>query len=129
MTQATTTYAAVQTQPDGGTMSSIKVPPGVTKISTIGALVVIDGAWTVDTGNNFTLKFTGTGITDGQHEINIGALSCQETGTSVTGSQTVKAATYIPVDIAVKAGEISLSAAYDGTDPGTPFIAVTVGFD
>lgn len=129
MTQATNTYAAVQTLPDGGTLSTVKVPPNTSKITILGIAKTIDGAWTIDTGNNFTLRFTGTGIVDGQHEINVGSLSTQETGTSVTGELTVMPAIYIPVDITVKAGEISISAAYDGTDPGTPFLAVTLGFD
>ena len=129
MGQATVVYAAVQTLPDGGTLSTVKVPPGMTKITSIGVAIVVDGAWTVDTGNNFTLRFTGTGLKDGDQEINVGAIASQETGTSVTGSYTIEPATYIPVTIDLKPGEISLSAAYDGTSPGTPFIAVTLGFE
>lgn len=129
MSQAANTYSAVQTLPDGGTLSTVKIPPGASKISVIGAAVIVDGAQAVDTGNNFTLRFTGTGLTDGDQEVGIGALCSQETGTSVTGCLTTESATYTPCDIRVRAGELSLAAAFDGTDPGTPFVVVTLGFD
>ena len=129
MTQAANTFAGVQTLPDGGTLSSIKVPPEMKKITTIGVAITHDGAATVDTGNNFTLQLSGTGMVDGIQEFNVGALQSQETGTSVTGDYTNEPATYRMVDINVKPGEIVVSAAYDGTDPGSPFIAVTLGFE
>jgi hypothetical protein len=129
MAQATNTYAAVQTLPDGGTLSTVKVPPGMTKISIIGTAVTHDGAATVDTGNHFSLQLSGTGMVDGIQEVFAGTLASQETGTSVTGTMTHKPAFYRKTDIKVKAGEISVSAAYNGTDPGTPFIAVTLGFE
>ena len=125
MSQATTTYAAVQTLPDGGTMVDLVVQAGESEIFMIGSVVVIDGAWTVDTGNNFTLRLTGKGLVDGDQELNVGVLKCDETGTSVTGTLTSAPAFYQPVSIRVRAGHINLSAAYDGTDPGTPFLAVT----
>ena len=129
MTQAANTFAAVQTLPDGGTLSSIKVPPGMKKISILGVALSHDGAATIDTGNNFTLQLSGTGLVDGIQEFNVGALMSQETGTSVTGSLTQEPANYRKVDVAVKPGEITVSAAYDGTDPGSPFIAITLGFE
>lgn len=129
MAQATTTFAAVQTQPDGGTLSSIKVPPGMTKISEIATLVIHDVVAIIDTGNNFTLQLSGTGMKDGIQEVPIGALMAEEVGTSVTGNFAIAHAEYRKVDIQLKPGEITLSAAYDGTDPGTPFMAVTLGFE
>ncbi len=129
MTQATTTFAAVQTQADGGTLSSVKVPPGMTKISEIATMVMHDVISVIDTGNNFTLQLSGTGLKDGIQEIPIGALMTEEVGTSVTGNFATAGAVYRKVDIALKPGEITLSAAYDGTDPGTPFMAVTLGFE
>ena len=125
MSQATTTYAAVQTLPDGGTMVDLVVQAGESEIFMIGSVVVIDGAWTVDTGNNFTLRLTGKGLVDGDQELNVGVLKCDETGTSVTGTLTSSPAFYQPVSIRVRQGHINVSAAYDGTDPGTPFLAVT----
>jgi len=129
MTQATTTFAAVQTQPDGGTLSSVKVPPGMTKISEIAFACIHDLIAVIDTGNNLTLQLSGTGLKDGIQELQIGALFDTEVGTAVTGSVTFQNAEYRKVDIALKPGEIVLSAAYDGTDPGTPFMAVTLGFE
>ena len=129
MTQATTTFSAVQTQPDGGTLSSIKVPPGMTRISEISTIVMHDVISVIDTGNNFTLALTGTGLKDGNQELPIGALMTEEVGTSVTGNWSALNALYRKVNILLKPGEIILSAAYDGTDPGTPFCAITLGFD
>lgn len=129
MTQAANTFAAVQTLPDGGTLSSIKVPPGMNKISVFGVAVTHDGAATIDTGNNFTVQLSGTGMKDGIQELHAGALASQETGTSVTGDLTAEPAAYRNVEIGLKPGEIVVAAAYDGTDPGSPFIAVTLGFE
>ena len=129
MTQAANTFAAVQTLPDGGTLSSIKVPPDMKKISVLGCAITHDGAATVDTGNNFTIQLAGTGLVDGIQEFNAGALMSQETGTSVTGDLTAEPATYRPIDVNVKPGEITVAAAFDGTDPGSPFIGVTLGFE
>ncbi|MDI6721023.1 MAG: hypothetical protein QMD85_01440 [Candidatus Aenigmarchaeota archaeon] len=129
MTQATTTFTAVQTLPDGGTLSTIKVPPGMKKISVIGTCLTHDGAAVIDTGNAFFLQFSGTGMVDGIQEVVIGGLMSQETGTSVTGTYTHQPAVYRNVDINVKAGEITVAAAYNGTDGGSPFVAVTLGFE
>ena len=129
MTQAANTFAAVQTLPDGGTLSSIKVPPDMKKIAVMGVCLTHDGAATVDTGNNFTIQLSGTGLVDGIQEFNVGALMSQETGTSVTGTFTSEPALYRKVDVNLKPGEVVVSAAYDGTDPGTPFIGITLGFE
>ncbi len=129
MAQAADTFSTVQTQPAGGTLSSIKVPPGMTRISIMGVALTHDGASTIDTGNNFTLQLSGTGVKDGIQEFNMGAIASQETGTSVTGTLSLQPAFYRNVDVIVKPGEINIAAAFDGTDPGTPFLAVTLGFD
>ena len=129
MTQAANAFVALQTLPDGGTLSSIKVPPNMTKISVVGTAVSHDVAATIDTGNNFTLQFSGTGLVDGIQELFAGTLASQETGTSVTGKLTHQPAFYRKTNIRVKPGEVVLSAAFDGTDPGSPFIAVTLGFE
>ena len=130
ITQAANTFVAMQTAPDGSTLNNIKVPQGVSKISILGSALTHDGAATIDTGNNFTLQLTGPGLVEGTQEFNIGALASQETGTSVTGAVTFRPAYYRPVDVKVKAGDIITAAcAYDGTDPGSPFAAVTLGFE
>ena len=61
MTQATTTFAPVETAADGSTAGPIAIPPGMKKIKSITASVVIDGAQTTDTGPIFVLRLTGTG--------------------------------------------------------------------
>lgn len=129
MTQGADTFSTVQTQPDGSTLSSVKVPPGATRISIIGSALTHDGASTIDTGNNFTLQLSGTGLVEGIQEFNLGALASQETGASVTGTLSSQPASYRSVDIRVKPGDLNVAAAFDGTDPGTPFLAVTLGFD
>lgn len=129
MTQATTTFAAVQTLPDGGTLSSIKVPPGMKKISVLGTSITHDGAATIDTGNAFIIQLSGTGMVDGIQELLVGGLMSQETGTSVTGAYTNLPAVYRNVDVNVKPGEVVLAAGYTGADPGSPFIMITLGFE
>mgnify|MGYP001573204597 FL=1 len=129
MTQAANTFTAVQTLPDGATLNSIKVPPNMKKISVLGSALTHDGAATVDTGNNFTVQLSGTGMVDGIQEFNVGALAVQEVGTSVGAALVAEAADYRSIDVNVKPGEIVVSAAFDGTDPGSPFLAVTLGFE
>ena len=129
MTQATTTFTAIQTLPDGGTLTSIKVPPNMKKITVVGTAVTPDGAQSVDTGNAFILQFSGTGMVDGIQELLVGGLASQETGTSVTGAYTHQPAVYRTVDINVKQGEVTVAGAYTGTDSGSPFIMVTLGFE
>ncbi len=130
MTQAATVFTALTTGPDGSTVNGVRVPQGVTKISTVGAAVSHDVISVIDTGNNFTLQLSGVGMIDGTQELAVGCLATQETGTSVTGNITYLPAFYRNVDIKVKGGEIiNAAAAYDGTDPGSPFIAVTLGFE
>ena len=128
MTQATNTFSSVQTLPDGGTLSSIKVPPGMTKISVIGVALSHNDIAVIDTGNCFTLRLSGTGLVDGIQEFLAGSLACQEVGTSVA-SLTHEKAYYRDVEVKVKPGEIVLDAAYSGTDPGSPLIVVTLGFE
>ena len=129
MTQATNTFSAVQTLPDGGTLSSIKVPPGMNKISVLGVSLSHNDISVIDTGNNFTIQLSGTGLVDGIQEFHAGTLACQEVGTSVGASLTAEKANYREVEVNVKPGEIVVSAAYDGTDPGSPLLVVTLGFE
>src|SRR3990167_4170100 len=129
MTQATTTFGSVQTLPDGGTLSSIKVPPEMTKISVIGSALSHNDIAVIDSGNNFTLQLSGTGLVDVIQEFHIGTLAAQEVGTSVGASLSAEKANYRDVEVNVKPGEIVLAAAYDGTDPGSPLVVVTLGFE
>ncbi len=129
MTQATNTFGSVQTLPDGGTLSSIKVPPGMTKISVLGTCLSHNDISVIDTGNNFTLQLSGTGLVDGIQEFHVGTLACQEVGTSVGASLTAEKANYRDIDVKLKPGEVVLSAAYDGTDPGSPLAVFTLGFE
>ena len=129
MTQATNTFSAVQTLPDGGTLSSIKVPPEMTKISVIGSALSHNDISVIDTGNNFTLQLAGTGLVDGIQEFHLGTLACQEVGTSVGASLTAEKANYRECEVKLKPGEITLAAAYDGTDPGSPLAVITLGFE
>ena len=129
MTQATTVFTAVQTLPDGGTLSSVKVPPGMTKISVLGVALSHNDVAVIDTGNNFTVQLSGTGLVDGIQEFHVGTLAAQEVGTSVVASLTAEKASYRDVDVKLKPGEIVISAAYDGTDPGSPLCVVTLGFE
>ncbi len=129
MTQATTVFAQVQTLPDGGTSSSVKVPPGMTKISVLGVALSHNDISVIDTGNNFTVQLSGTGLVDGIQEFLVGTLACQEVGTSVGASLSAEKANYRDVDVKLKPGEVVISAAYDGTDPGSPLVVVTLGFE
>lgn len=129
MTQATTTFASVQTLPDGGTLSSIKVPPGMTKISVLGVALSHNDIAVIDTGNNFTVRLSGTGLVDGIQEFLAGTLACQEVGTSVGASLSAEKANYRDVMVKLKPGEVVVDAAYSGTDPGSPLIVVTLGFE
>lgn len=130
VTQATTAFAALQTSPDGSTIQNIKVPNGMTRISTLATCLSPDVISIIDTGNNFTLQFSGAGMVDGIQELNAGALCNQETGTSVTGDLVFANAHYRDVNIRVKGGDvITIAAAYSGTDGGSPFVAVCLGFD
>ena len=121
MSQAVNTYVPALTSPDGTSISDIAIQRGETMITKLFVGLIIDGAWTVDTGNNFTAKFSGKGMVDSDQEVNLGALKCDETGTSVTGTLTAGPITPLAVEIKVKEGHITVSIAMDGTDPGTPF--------
>ena len=129
MTQATNTFNQVQTLPDGGTSSSVKVPPGMTKISVLGVALSHNDIAVIDTGNNFTVQLSGTGLVDGNQEFHVGTLAAQEVGTSVGASLSAEKANYRAVDVNLKPGEVVVSAAYDGTDPGSPLVVVTLGFE
>ena len=129
MTQAANTFSAVQTLPDGGTLSSVKVPPGMTKVSVIGAALSHNDISVIDTGNNFTVRLSGTGLVDGIQEFLVGTLGCQEVGASVGASLSAEKANYREVDVKLKPGEVVVDAAYSGTDPGSPLAVLTLGFE
>jgi len=130
MAQAVNTYVELLTGTDGGTPGRIKVPDGKTRISQIISAIVVDGGVTVDIGSNFTLKLSGTALREAEQEIGVGGIGGTEVGTSVGNSLESYPADVQFVDIKVKAGsELILNGAYSGTDLGTPFMSITLGFD
>jgi hypothetical protein len=132
MTQATTTFAAVETGSDGSTAGPIAIPPGVKRITHITACVVVDGAHVTDTGAVYVLRLSGTGaLPDGTQELVIGSEHLDDGGGALTytDSQIAKPLS-LDVDIAVNGGaDLALSAAYYGTDPGSPQISVELEFE
>jgi len=131
MTQATTTFAPVETAADGSTAGPIAIPPGVSMIKSIVASVVIDGAQATDTGPIFVLRLTGTGaLPDGNQDLVISSLHLDDGGGTLTytANKIVKPLV-LPLDIAVKPGaDLALQAAYFGTDAGSPQISVEIEF-
>src|SRR3990167_6899357 len=106
MTQATTTFAPVETAADGSTAGPIAIPPGVTMIKSITSSVVVDGVHTVNTGPIFVLRLTGTGaLPDGNQDLVLGSVHHPNGGGTVTDTDSVilKPLT-IPCNIAVKPG-------------------------
>ena len=132
MTQATTTFAPIETAADGSTAGPIAIPPGVTKIKTISAGFAVNGAHTVNTGPVYVLRLTGTGaLPDGNQDLVLGSLHHDNGAGTVTDTDTVNMAPIrIPCDIAVKPGaDLALQGAYYGTDAGSPQIAIEVEFE
>ena len=132
MTQATTTFAPVETAADGSTAGPIAIPPGVAKISNIVASVAVDGAMTTDTGPIFVLRLTGTGaLPDGNQDIVLGSLHLDDGGGTLTYTENkIIKVLDLPVDIAVKAGaDLALQAAYYGSDSGSPQLSVELAFE
>lgn len=131
MTQATTTYAVIETGADGGTAGPIAIPPSVSMIKSITASVVINGAMTTNTGPIFVIKLHGTGaLPDGSQELVISSLHLDDGGGTLTYSdaQIIKPL-HLPVNIRVNPGaDLSISAAYYGTDAGSPQISVELEF-
>ena len=131
MTQATTTFAPVETAADGSTAGPIAIPPGVSMITRIVASVAIDGAQTTDTGPIFVLRLTGTGaLPDGNQDLVLGSLHLDDGGGTLTytANKIIKPLV-LDVNIAVKPGaDLALQAAYYGTDAGSPQLSVEVEF-
>lgn len=127
MTQATDTYAAVETAVDASTPGA--VPTGdKSRLAQIYAAMVTEGAHTLDSGNVFTLEIGGKGIVSGApHEIIIASQEEQEIGTVATAVLVSNPPTVLDVDLAVSpANNISLRGAFGGTDPGSPEIYTTL---
>ena len=126
MTQATAVYAPLETDATGATLSTIKIPVRVRRISRLYVVVVLNAAIVV-TGANFVLKFHGKAVTSEQ-EIVVYRTQYEEGAGTVTGTIVkFSPVAVVAVDIPVIAGnDLQISGAYVGTDPGTPLIEVTV---
>ena len=122
---ATAIYTPIETDPIGATLA-IKVPSYRTRITKIIVSVVGNAAQAV-TGAIYVLKVHGKAVSSEQ-EIVVYASQYEEGGGTVTGTNVGSARPFILFcDIPVKAGnDLQLSWAYVGTDPGTPFINVTI---
>jgi hypothetical protein len=132
MTQATTTFAAVETGMDGSNLGPIAIPPGVKRIKGIVAGICVDGAHTTDTGPIFVLRLSGTGaLPDGIQEIVIGSEHLDDGGGTLTYTDTqILEPLKLETDIAVNAGaDLSVSAAYYGSDAGSPNITIELEFE
>ena len=131
MTQATTTFSAVETGADGSTAGPIAIPPGVRMIRSITASVVVDGAHVTDTGPIYVLRITGTGaLPDGTQDLVLFSEHLDDGGGTLTytDTQIVRPIT-IPVNIRVNQGaDLGLQAAYYGTDAGSPQISIELEF-
>ncbi len=127
MTQATTTFGAVETGADGSTAGPINVPRECRMIKNITASVVVDGAQVTDTGPIFVLRLTGTGaLPDGQQDLLIASFHLDDGGGSLTytDTQIINSVT-IPVNIRLNGGSnLTLQAAYYGSDAGSPNLSV-----
>ena len=132
MTQATTTFAPVETAADGSTAGPIAIPPNATRIKGIVASVATDGQHTTNTGPIFVLRLTGTGaLPDGNQDLVLGSMHVQDGGGSLTytGNLIIKPLV-LAVDIAVKGGaDLALQAAYYGTDSGSPQLSIELEFE
>lgn len=127
MTQATTTFNAVETGADGSTAGPISVPREVKMIKTLTVSFSINSAMITNTGPIFVLRLTGTGaLPDGQQDLIIGALHLDDGGGTLTYTENVMIPpVIIPCSIRLNGGSnLTLQAAYYGTDAGSPEISV-----
>ena len=132
MTQATTTFAPVETASDGSTAGPVAIPPGVKRIKGIVANVVVDGAMVTDTGPIFVLRLAGTGaLPDGAQELVLHSMHLDDGGGTLTYTDTqILRPLQLAVDIKVNAGaDLAVSAAYYGTDAGSPQLMVELEFE
>lgn len=131
MTQATTTFAAVETGSDGSTAGPIRIPTSVKRITHLRANVVVDGAHTTDTGCIYVLRLTGTNaLKNGQQDLVIGSEHLDDGGGTLTYTDTqIVRALDLDVDIEVIPGsDMTVQAAYYGSDPGSPQVSVELEF-
>lgn len=127
MTQATTTFAPVETGSDGSTAGPIRLPTSVKRIKAITAGFGVDGAHTTDTGPIFVLRLTGTNaLVNGQQDIVLGSLHLDDGGGTLTYTDTQIAKPFrLETDIAVVPGsDLLLQGAYYGTDAGSPQLSI-----
>ena len=130
MTQATTTYSGLTLDTRNNTVSAPKIASGYQHIKYIVAVLGIDAALTTDVGVIGVLKLSGDAMYHGDQEMIVGFISEQETGTSVTDLHRYKPAYVMPTNIWLKDGQtLDLSAAYFGTDIGSPIMSVSLGVE
>lgn len=124
MGQATATYNAIETTADGAT-STISTEKSAKRITRLINAIVLNAAGAV-TGANFVVKLSGTGMTE--QEISVGSIQYEAGGGTTTDTFVqLYEPNILPVNISITGGNnLNLAAAYVGTDPGTPFIGVTV---
>ena len=131
MTQATTTFAAIETGSDGSTAGAIRIPAEAKKIRRITAGFAVDGAQTTITGPIFVLRLTGVNaLVRGNQDLVLGSLHLEDGGGTLTytDSQIITPFT-IETDIDVISGsDLQLQAAYYGADAGSPQISVEIEF-
>ena len=122
MGQATTTFALVETTAEGGT-STIVTEKNARRIVSVDTVVVHNAAQ-VETGENYVVKLSGVGMTE--QELVAGSVQTGLGGGTITDTEVLLVEPFVDnVDIAITGGnQLNVSAAYLGTDPGTPFIAV-----
>ena len=131
MTQATTTFAPVETASDGSTAGPVAIPPGVSMIKSVTTSVVLDGTAVINSGPIFVLRLTGTGaLPDGNQDLVLGSFHNGQGGGTVTGTQErILLPLTIQTNIAVKPGaDLALQAAYYGLDAGSPQLSVEIEF-
>lgn len=132
MTQATTTFSPVETDSEGATAGPIAIPPTAKVIKSIRASCVVNGAHTSDTGVITVLRLSGTGaLPDGVQELVLFAEHLNDgAGTLTYTDGKLVPPIVIPVGIRVNPGaDLSLLAAYYGTDAGSPQLSVTLEFE
>ncbi|GEM_PF-2910690 len=127
MTQATTTFNAIETGADGSTAGAISVPREVTMIKSITASFAVNAAMVTNTGNIFVLRLTGTGaLPDGQQDLVLGSMHLDDGAGTLTYTQNkIVVPVTIPVNIRLTGGSnLTLQGAYYGTDSGSPEISI-----
>lgn len=131
MTQATTTFAPIETGADGSTAGPIRIPTTVKKITGITVSAAVDGQHTTNTGVIYVLRLTGTNaLINGQQDIIVYINQNDDGGGSLTYTQADTLAPFhlkTSIDV-VPGSDLQLLGAYYGTDPGSPGISVELEF-